>query len=58
MEFLTLKPVRLAPTTIHCSKALKPFVSPIHPLNGTHTQPMSPLSQGLKILLSPPLHLH
>jgi hypothetical protein len=44
----TLKPVRLAPTTITHSKALKYFVLPIHPLNGTHTQSMS---QGLKILL-------
>jgi hypothetical protein len=37
----TLKPVRLAPTTIPCSMALKYFVLPIHPLNGTHTQSMS-----------------
>jgi hypothetical protein len=33
----TLKPVRLAPTTIPCSKAVKYFVLPIHPLNGTLT---------------------
>ena len=35
--FDTLKPVRLAPTTIPSSKALKYFVLPIHPLYGTHT---------------------
>jgi hypothetical protein len=40
--FETLKPVSMAPTT---------FVLPIHPLNGTHTQTMSQLSQGTKILL-------
>ena len=45
------KPVHLAPTTIHCSKAVKYFVSSIHPLNGKHTQSMSQLHQGLKILL-------
>ena len=33
----TLKPVHLAPTTIHCSKVLKYFVLAIHPLNGTRT---------------------
>jgi hypothetical protein len=44
----TLKLERLAPTTIPRSKALKAFVLPIHPLNGTHTEAMS---QGLKILL-------
>jgi hypothetical protein len=44
----TLKPMHLAPTTIPLSKALKSFVLPIHPLNGTHTQSMSQLSQGLK----------
>jgi hypothetical protein len=27
------------------------FALPIHPLNGTHTQSTSQLSQGLKILL-------
>jgi hypothetical protein len=27
------------------------FVLPIQPLNGTHTQPMTPLSKHLKILL-------
>ena len=43
---VTLKLVRLAPTTIPRSKTLKYFVLPIHPLNGTHSQ----LSQGLKIL--------
>ena len=32
------------------SKALKYFVLPIHPLNGTHTQSMS---QGLEIFLQP-----
>ena len=37
----TLKPVRLAPTTIPLSKALTYFVLPIHPLNGTHTQSTS-----------------
>jgi hypothetical protein len=47
----TLKPVRLAPTTIHCSKALKYFVLPIHALNWPHTQSMPQLSQGLNILL-------
>ena len=41
----TLK-VRLAPTTIPCSKALKYFVLPIHPMNGTHTQSMSQLFKG------------
>ena len=45
----TLKPVRMAPTTILHSKALKYFVLPIHPLNGTHSQ----LPQGLNILLYP-----
>ena len=49
----TLNPVHLAPTAIPHSKALKSFVLPIHPLNGTHTQSMSQLSQGLKILLYP-----
>ena len=44
----TLKPVRLAPTTIPRSKALRSFILPIHLLNGTHTQSMS---QGLKILI-------
>ena len=56
----TLKPVCLENTTIPHSKALKSFVLPIH-LNGTRTQFMSQLSQGLKILIfkqSPPLHLH
>jgi hypothetical protein len=33
--------------------ALKYVVFPIHPLNGTHTQDRSQLSQGLKILLYP-----
>ena len=47
----TLKPVHLAPTTLPRSKALKLFVLPIHPLNVTHTQSMSQLSQGLKILI-------
>ena len=42
--------VDMAPTTTLCSKALKYFVLSIHPLNGTHTQSMSQLSQGLKIL--------
>ena len=37
----TLKPVRLAPTTIPCSKALKYLVLPIQPLNGTHMQSSS-----------------
>ena len=41
----------LAPTTIPRSKPLKSFVLPIHPLNGTHTQSMSQLSQDLQILL-------
>ena len=45
------KPVCLIPTTMPCSKALKHFVLPIHSLNGTHTQSMSQLSQGFKILL-------
>ena len=45
------KPVRLAPTTIPRSKALKYFFLPIYPLNGTPTKSMSQLSQGLKILL-------
>jgi hypothetical protein len=43
--------VRLAPTTTPHSKALTAFVMPIHPLNGTHTQSISQLCQGLKILL-------
>jgi hypothetical protein len=47
----TVKPVRLAPTTIPCSKALKSFVFPIHPQNSAHTQSMSQLSQVFKILL-------
>jgi hypothetical protein len=47
----TLKPVRLALTTKLCSKALKSFVLPIYPLNGTHIQSMSQLSQGLTLLL-------
>ena len=46
----TLKLVRLEPTTIPRSTALKYLVLPIHPLNGTHTQSMSQLSRGLKIL--------
>jgi hypothetical protein len=45
------KLVRLAPTTIPRSKALKYFVIPFHPLNGTHTQSISQLSQYLNILL-------
>jgi hypothetical protein len=45
------KPVRLAPTTIPCSKAQTSFVLPINPLNGAHTQSMCQLSQGLEILL-------
>ena len=49
----TLKLVRLTPTIIPRSEALKSFVLPIHPLNGTHTQSMSQLSQVLNILLSP-----
>ena len=44
------KTVLLAPT-IPCSKALKYCLFPILPLNGTHTQSMSQLSQGLEILL-------
>ena len=40
-----LKPVRRSPTTIP--------IMPIHPLNGTHTQSMSQLSQGLEILIQP-----
>jgi hypothetical protein len=47
----TLKPVRLAPTTIPRSKPLQSFVLPILPLNGTCIQSMSQLSQGLKIIL-------
>ena len=34
--FDTFKPVHLAPKTIPHSSALKSFVLPIHPLNGTH----------------------
>ena len=51
----TLKPVCLATTTIPRSKALQSFVLQWarHRLNGTHTQSMSQLSQGLKILLKP-----
>ena len=44
----TLKLVSLLSTTIPLSKALKYFVLLIHPLNGTHTQSISQLSQGLK----------
>ena len=51
LQFLTHKLVRLAPTTIPLSKALKYFALPIHPLNATHTQSMFQLSQGLKILI-------
>ena len=47
----TLKPVRLASTTIPCSKTYKYSVMTFHSLNGTHTQSMSQLSQGLTILL-------
>jgi hypothetical protein len=36
------KPVRRSPSTIPCSKALKHIVLPIHPLNDTHTQSVSP----------------
>ena len=50
LQFLT-HPVRLSPTTIPRSKALKYFVLPIYPLNGTQTQSMTELSQGLKIIL-------
>uniref|UniRef100_A0A8C8CGT1 GTPase-activating Rap/Ran-GAP domain-like protein 3 n=1 Tax=Oncorhynchus tshawytscha TaxID=74940 RepID=A0A8C8CGT1_ONCTS len=46
-----------APATIPCSKALKYFVLPIHPLNCTHTQSMSQLSFKAFFNLSPPLHL-
>jgi hypothetical protein len=49
----TFKPMRLAPTTIPRSYAFKYFVLSTHPLNGTHTQSMSQLFQGLKILLYP-----
>ena len=55
--FDTLKPVRLATTTMTRSKALQYFVLPSHPLNGTHTQSMSQLSQ-IFFNLSPPLPLH
>ena len=48
---LTLKLVRLAPSTIPRSKALKSFVLPIDLLNVTHTQSMSQLSQGLETFL-------
>ena len=37
LQFLTLKQVQLALTTIPHSKALKSFVLPIQPLNCTHT---------------------
>jgi hypothetical protein len=47
----SLEPVCLAQTTIPLSKALQYFVMHIHPPNGTHTQSMSQLSQGLNILL-------
>ena len=40
-------------TTIPRSKERKSFVLPAHPLNGTHTQSMSQLSQGLTIHLEP-----
>ena len=49
LQFLTLQAVRLAPTNLVCSKALKYFVLPIYPLNGTHTQSRCQLSQGLNI---------
>jgi hypothetical protein len=42
----TLKPVCLAPTNVPRSKS---FALPA--LNGTHTQPVSQMSKGLKILL-------
>jgi hypothetical protein len=48
LQFLTLKPVRLAPTTISHLKALKALSYPFT-LNGTHTQSMSQFPQGLKI---------
>ena len=44
----TVKPVRLAPTAIPVQWHL---IILSHPLNGTHTQSMSQMSQGLKILL-------
>jgi hypothetical protein len=54
------KQVHLALTTIPRSKTIQYFVLPIHPLHGTHTQSMSHLSQGLKIILNlcPSFHLH
>jgi hypothetical protein len=42
-----------APGTYYHTLFKGTFVLPIHPLNGTCTQSMSPLSQGLKILLQP-----
>jgi hypothetical protein len=45
----TLKPVRLAPTTITHSKALKYLILPIHPLNGTHTHSHVPIVSRLNI---------
>ena len=42
------KLMRLATTTISCSKALTCIVLLIHPLNGTNTQSMSLLSQSFK----------
>jgi hypothetical protein len=38
----TLKPVHLATTTIPCSKALKSFVLPVHPLK-MHRHAIHPL---------------
>ena len=46
---LDRKRLHLQPCPVQ--KALQSFVLPVHPLNGTHTQSMSQLSQGLKILL-------
>ena len=54
----TLKPVRLAPTSIPSSKAHTYFVLPIHPLNGTQTQFKSQLSQLASLTCLFPLHLH
>jgi hypothetical protein len=50
LQFLTQIGVPSAYSRTH-SKALNCFVLPIDPLNGTRTQSMSQLSQGLNILL-------
>ena len=47
----TLRPVRMEPTSIPCSKALQSFVLPIHPLYGTHTQSTTPYTVYKTVVL-------